>query len=135
MQCVYMYVTKFLGSVERIGWFHWTIHEFKLNNTDNFKSIDRAICPYSVIATTPISVRGWFSGTYMTYQGVISSLQWKWCKTKKSKPNGHFQAIRLWRLINIIGYKMPTFYPSIHHLTRFIQYNRVKAGNTSWIGC
>lgn len=30
----------------------------KLNNLDNLKSIDSTICPFSVIALTPISVNG-----------------------------------------------------------------------------
>lgn len=32
--------------------------QVKLNNPDNLKSIDSAICPFSVIALTPISVNG-----------------------------------------------------------------------------
>lgn len=32
--------------------------QVKLNNLDNLKSIDSAICPFSVIALTPISVNG-----------------------------------------------------------------------------
>lgn len=32
--------------------------QVKLNNLDNLKSIDSAICPFSVIALTPVSVSG-----------------------------------------------------------------------------
>lgn len=32
--------------------------QVKLNNPDNLKSIDSAICPFIVIALTPISVNG-----------------------------------------------------------------------------
>lgn len=32
--------------------------QVKLNNLDNLKSIDSAICPFTVIALTPLSVNG-----------------------------------------------------------------------------
>lgn len=53
-----MCVTHFLGYVEgpkTVGVEH---PQVKLKNLDNLKSIDSAICPFSAIALTPVSVNG-----------------------------------------------------------------------------
>ena len=51
-----MCVTQSLGYVE--GTVAEDHRRVKLNNLDNLKSIDSTICPFSVIALTPISVNG-----------------------------------------------------------------------------
>lgn len=49
-----MFVPQFLW-IEKVTQDHPLV---KLNNLDNLKSIDSAICAFSVIALTPISVNG-----------------------------------------------------------------------------
>ncbi len=51
-------VTQFLGYVEGKETLAQDYPQVKLNNLDNLKSIDSTICPFSVIAVTPISVNG-----------------------------------------------------------------------------
>lgn len=67
--------------------------QVKLNNLDNLKSIDSAICPFSVIALTPISVNGLvhlnLDGLSRCY--LLSAMEVVLNKEK----NGHFKAIRL----------------------------------------
>lgn len=58
VQCVCVCVTQFLGYVEGTEIVAQDHPQVKLNNLDNLKSIDSAICPFSVIALTPISVNG-----------------------------------------------------------------------------
>lgn len=70
--------------------------QVKLNNPDNLKSIDSAICPFIVIALTPISVNGL---VHMNLDGLsrcylLSAMELVLNKGKKN-PNGHFKAIRL----------------------------------------
>lgn len=53
-----MCVTPFRGYVEGTEAVAEDHSQVKLNNLDNLKSIDSAICPFTVIAMTPISVNG-----------------------------------------------------------------------------
>lgn len=53
-----MCLTQFLGCVEGTETVAQDHPQVKLNNLDNLKSIDSAICPFGVIAMTPISVNG-----------------------------------------------------------------------------
>lgn len=53
-----MCLTQFLGYVEGTETVAQDHPQVKLNNLDNLKSIDSAICPFGVIAMTPISVNG-----------------------------------------------------------------------------
>lgn len=56
--CVCVCVTHFRGYVEGTQSVAKDHPQVKLNNLDNLKSIDSAICPFIVIALTPISVNG-----------------------------------------------------------------------------
>ena len=58
MRCVCLYAIHFLAYVEGTGMAAKEHPQVKLNNLDNLKSIDSAICPFSVIALTPIRVNG-----------------------------------------------------------------------------
>lgn len=51
-------VTQFLGYVEGTETVGENHPQVKVNNLDNLKSIDSAICPFCVIALTPVSVNG-----------------------------------------------------------------------------
>lgn len=53
-----MCVSQFLGYIEGTETVPGDYPQVKLNNLDNLKSIDSAICPFSVIALTLISVNG-----------------------------------------------------------------------------
>lgn len=53
-----MCLTQFLGYVEGTETVAQDHPQVKLDNLDNLKSIDSAICPFGVIAMTPISVNG-----------------------------------------------------------------------------
>lgn len=53
-----MCLTQFLGCVEGTETVAQDHPQVKLDNLDNLKSIDSAICPFGVIAMTPISVNG-----------------------------------------------------------------------------
>lgn len=51
-------VTQFLSYIEGTETVEGDHPQVKLNNLDNLKSTDSTICPFSVIALTPISVNG-----------------------------------------------------------------------------
>lgn len=87
--------------------------QVKLNNPDNLKSIDSAICPFIVIALTPISVNGL---VHMNLDGLsrcylLSAMELVLNKGKK-KTNGHFKAIRLdWSDGETLrGFNVPVWY-------------------------
>lgn len=56
--CVCVCVRHAGGDVEATKSVAQDHPQVKLNNPDNLKSIDSAICPFIVIALTPISVNG-----------------------------------------------------------------------------
>lgn len=93
--CVCMCVTHFRGYVEGTQSVAQDHPQVKLNNLDNLKSIDSAICPFIVIAPTPISVNGL---VHLNLDGLsrcypLSAMELMLNKEEK-KPNGHFKAIR-----------------------------------------
>lgn len=56
--------------------------QVKLNNLDNLKSIDSAICPFGVIALTPISVNGL---VHFNLDGLSRCYPLTWCKTEEER--------------------------------------------------